>query len=178
MEAARKAGHHLPPPCPVGPARSGSAQPLPGTAGQLLGRGWRAVEHRGDFVERDREDVVQHERQPLGRRQRVQHHQQRNADRVGQQRMLLRVVVRGDYRVGHVHVEGVFAVGGPGAQHIQADPRHHRGQPASQVLHVSRFRAGQPPPRLLHRVVGLGERAKHPVGDRPQVRPVRLEAPC
>ena len=38
------------------------------------------------------EDVVQHERQPLGRRQGVQHHEQRQAHRVGQQRPVLGVV--------------------------------------------------------------------------------------
>ena len=36
------------------------------------------------------EDVVQHERDALGRRQRLEHHEQRKADRVGQQRAVLR----------------------------------------------------------------------------------------
>jgi hypothetical protein len=38
-----------------------------------------------------------------------------------------------------------------------------------------RVLATQPQPRLLHGVLGLGNRAEHPVGHRPQARPVLLE---
>jgi len=34
------------------------------------------LDHRGDLLERHGEHVVQHEGEPLGRRQRVEHHQQ------------------------------------------------------------------------------------------------------
>ena len=37
-------------------------------------------------------------------------------------------------------------------------------------------RAAQPQPGLLDGVVGLAQRAEHPVGHRPQVGPVLLEA--
>ena len=61
------------------------------------------------------------------------------------------------------------------AQHVQADPRDDGGQPAAEVLDLVRVGAAEPQPGLLHGVVGLGHRAQHPVGDRPQARPVLLE---
>ena len=65
---------------------------------------------------------MQHEREPLGRRQRVQDHQQRQPDRVGQQRLLLGVehVGLADDRVGQVHPQRFFPPGGARAQHVQA----------------------------------------------------------
>ena len=60
----------------------GTRSPLPAPGG---GRGSRAawprsgttLDHRRDRLERHGEHVVQHEGEPLGRRQRVEHHQQR-----------------------------------------------------------------------------------------------------
>jgi hypothetical protein len=43
------------------------------------------------LVEGHREQVVQHEREPLGGSERLQHHEQRETDRVGQERLLLGV---------------------------------------------------------------------------------------
>jgi hypothetical protein len=94
---------------------------------------------------RHREHVVQHERQALGRGQRLQHHEQREADRVGQQGLGLGVrlvAVRHD-RVGQAHVEGVLAAGGAGTQHVQAHAAHHGGQPAAEVLDGTLVAAGQ-----------------------------------
>ena len=42
-----------------------------------------------DLVERQLEHVVEHEGQPLGRREGVEHDEEREADRVGQQRLVL-----------------------------------------------------------------------------------------
>ena len=63
--------------------------PAPGPAGQLAGGVRGAADHRGDVVEGHGEHVVEHEGQPLGRRQRVEHDEEGEADRVGQQRLLL-----------------------------------------------------------------------------------------
>ena len=60
-------------------------------AGELARRLGRAVDDRRDLVERHREHVVQHEREPLGRLERLEHDEQREADRVGQHRLVLRV---------------------------------------------------------------------------------------
>jgi len=135
--------------------------------------GWRPPHDRGDLLERDREQVVQHERQPLGRRQGVQHHQERQADRVGERRLVL--------GGGHGHRVGGrvgrdFPLRGPGAQHVQADPCHHRGQPAAEVAHRAGVGAAEPQPRLLDGVVGLVARPQHPQRDRPEVLPMGLEA--
>ena len=78
--------------------RRGGAHPPAGAAGQLPGRRGRAVDDRGDLLERHREHVMQDERQPLGRAQRFEHHQQRQADRVREQRLVLGVDA-----VGGVH---------------------------------------------------------------------------
>ena len=74
-----------------------------------------------------REHVVQHEREPLGGRERLEHHEQRETDRVGQQRFVLGVEpIRAAHdRVGHVHAHLGLAQGhhtprGARAQHVQA----------------------------------------------------------
>ena len=57
--------------------------------------------------------------------------------------------------------------GTPGRRRSSASRRGSRCSSASARL--------EPQPRLLHGVVGLGERAEHPVGHGPQVGPVLLE---
>ena len=63
---------------------------------------------------------------------------------------------------------------GPGAQHLQADPGHHGGQRAAEVVHGGVVAAAQP--RLLDGVVGIVARPQRSEGDRPEVLPVGLEA--
>ena len=137
----------------------------------------RAVDDLGDLVERHAEHVVQHEGEPLGRRQRLEHDEQREADRVGEQRLLLGVglVVDAHDRLGQPAADVVLAPRAPRAQHVEAHAPDDRREPAAEVRHGRRVGAAQAQPRLLHRVLGLADRAEHPVGDRPQVRPVRLE---
>ena len=106
-----------------------------------------------------------------------QHHQQREPDRVGQQRFVLRVGTVGAAhdRVGHVRVQRLLAPRAARAQHVQAHPGDDRRQPTAQVLDAAGVGAAQPQPGLLDGVLGLGQRAEHPVGHRPQMRAVRLE---
>jgi hypothetical protein len=53
----------------IGVGDSGSAlDSAAGAAGEHLGRVWGAAQDGGDLVERHREHVVEHERDPLGRR--------------------------------------------------------------------------------------------------------------
>ena len=68
----------------------GCPDPAAGAAGELAGGGGRAVEHRGDVVERHREHVVKDEREPLGGGERVEHDEQGQTDRISEQRLLLR----------------------------------------------------------------------------------------
>jgi hypothetical protein len=57
-----------------------------------------------------------------------------------------------------------------------SDTRDDRCQPAAEVFDLARIRAAQLQPRVLDGVVGLGQRAEHPVGHRAQAGPVFLEA--
>jgi hypothetical protein len=120
---------------------------------------------------------VQHEGDPLGRRERLQDHQQGERDLVGAYRPVLGPgLVRGHHdRVGKWRVQRQLTPRPPGAQHVEAHPRDHGRQPGAQVADGVRVSAAQPQPRLLYGVVGVGERAEHPVGDRAQVRPMLLE---
>jgi hypothetical protein len=120
---------------------------------------------------------VQHQRQPLGGRQLLQDDQQRQPDRVAQQYLPLRFRrIMADDRVRQVHPQRLLPPDGAGTQHVQAYSRDNGGQPAVEVLHAIGAHAADPQPGLLHGIVGLAERAQHPVGHRPQVGSVGLEA--
>src|SRR5207253_3004746 len=73
--------------------RRGSVDPPPRAARELPRRRRRAVDDRGDLVERDAEDVVQHEGDPLRRAQRVEHDEQRESYRIREQRLLHRHIL-------------------------------------------------------------------------------------
>ena len=115
-----------------------------GTARQLARRLGGAVDDRRDLVEGHREDVVQHERKPLGRAQRLEHDEQRKPDRVGQQRLVLGVgaVDAVDDRLGQVHARAAPRAAIARAQHVQRDARDDGRQPAAEVLDLARRRSG------------------------------------
>ena len=106
--------------------------PSPRPAGELPRRGRSAIHDRGDLVEGDIEHVVEHERQPLGRSQRVEYHLKRQTDGVGKKRLVLGAgpVLGTDDRVRHMR-EGVLATRRARAKDVQANPRDDRRQPAS-----------------------------------------------
>lgn len=83
------------------------------------------------------EDVMQDERQPFGGSERLEHDQQREPDRVRDQRFVRGVdgTDRRDDRIGHVGINRLFASGGAGAQRVETDPGHHGGQPRAQIVH-------------------------------------------
>jgi hypothetical protein len=74
------------------------------------------------------------------------------------------------------HLERFLPAGMARAQHVQAHPGGDRGQPRAEVRHVRRARPVQPEPGVLHRVVGILQRAEHPVGHGAQVSSMLLEA--
>jgi hypothetical protein len=128
---------------------------------------------------------VQHERDPLGWRERFEYHEQREAYPVGQQRLVLGVdpVLAVHDGVGHSGARGfaqrpaeeLLAPGPARSQHVQAHPTYDRGEPPAQVLDAARVGAVEAEPGLLHGVVCLAGRSKHPVGHRPQAGAVLLE---
>ena len=96
VAAARRGqerGGHLPLPAQGGGAALAgrAAHPAPGPAGELTRRLGRASEHRRHIGERHREHVMQHEREPLGRGEHIQHDQQGPADRVSEHRLVRRI---------------------------------------------------------------------------------------
>jgi hypothetical protein len=72
-------------------------------------------------------------------------------------------------------MERFLAVRLPGAQHVEAEARDHRGQPATEIADAVRVRAMEPQPGFLHRVLRFRARAEHSVGDRCQAGAVGLE---
>jgi len=114
---------------------------------------------------------VQHEREPLGGSQRFENHEQREPDRLGQERLVLgvEVVSAAHDGVGHVRAQGLLAPGRTRAQYVQAHPGDDRRQPSAQVLDPAGVGAVEPEPNFLDGVVRLGQRAEHPVGHRSQV---------
>ena len=119
---------------------------------------------------------MQDEREPLGGRERVEHDEQREADRIGEQRLLLGIVFPVDAHHGlRQPAAEIVLAARAAAQHVERDARDHRRQPSAEVGNRVRVRPAQPQPRFLHRVVGLAERAQHPVRDSAQMRAVPLE---
>ena len=139
------------------------------TARQLASGGRGPVHDRRDLLERHREDVVQDERHPLRRRQLFEHALQSQPHRLADQRLLLRIAGGPDYqRIGETLAQSLLAAGAPLPESVEADASHHRAQPGAQVRDLAGRRSRQPEPGLLHRILGLGYRPQHPVGDAQQ----------
>jgi hypothetical protein len=120
---------------------------------------------------------VQDEGEPLGRSQRVENDQQREPDGVRKNGLVLldRPVFDRDDRLRQPRADVVLAARAARAQHVEADARHDRGQPAAEVRHAVGLRALHPEPRLLDGVLGLTGRAEHPVRHCEQVAAMALE---
>ncbi len=151
--------------------------PPAGAAGKLTHGLGRAIDDRGDLVEGDREHVVQHERESLGRRQRLEHDQQRQSDGIGQQGLVLgvRAVRRVHDRIGDVLADRLLTPRPARAQHVQRHARDHGRQPPGQILDLAGLRTAQAQPSLLDGVVRLAQRSEHSIRDRLQPRAVLLE---
>ena len=120
---------------------------------------------------------MQHEGEPLRGCERLENHQERETDRVGEDRFLFGVglVVEADDRLWQPAADVVLLARAARAQHVETDAADDRRQPAPQVGDVVGLGAAQPQPGFLEGVVGLGHRTEHPVGHGLQVRSVVLE---
>ena len=69
------------------------------------------LDDRGDLVERHGEHVVEHEGEPLRWAERIEDHEQREADRVGEERLVLGICPVGpvDDRVGDTDADRLLA---------------------------------------------------------------------
>jgi hypothetical protein len=123
---------------------------------------------------------VEHVGEPLGRRQRLEHHEQGEADGVGEQRLVLGVDGVGAVhdRIGQALVERLLAARLARPQHVERHAADGGDEPGLEVVDRVGVRAAEPDPRLLHGVVGLARRAEHPVRDRAHPGPVLLEPLC
>ena len=148
-----------------------------GPAGQLAGGGRRPPDDRGDLLERNREHVVQHERQPLGRRQGVQHDQQGQADRVGEQRLVLGRARRG--RTTGLGSDGSSAATSRFVARARSMSRQTRA--TTVVSQPPRLSTASASARLSRSHASCTAssaswaRPEHPERDRPQVLTVGLE---
>jgi hypothetical protein len=90
--------------------------------------------------------VVQHEHAPLGGGEIIQHYEQRDVNRVGEQRLVLGVhpTLACLDRVGKTRVQVLLAPRGARAQHVQAYSRYDRRQPSSQVFDAACVGAVEP----------------------------------
>ena len=82
----------------------------PGSTRELACRLGRPAHDVGDLVERHREHVVQHERNPLSGCKQVEHDEQRGPDGVSRERLMLGVVdaIRPPVEVGRLRTGGVL----------------------------------------------------------------------
>jgi hypothetical protein len=148
------------------------------TARELPRRRRRPADDRRDLIERHGEDVVEHEGDTLGRRQRVEDDEHRQPHGIAQQGFLLGIeaTFRAHDGIRQVCLEGRFAPRRARSQHVEADARHDRRQPGPQVVDIARVGATQADPGVLDRVVRLGHGAEHPERDAAQVGAIGLEA--
>jgi hypothetical protein len=103
---------------------------------------------------------------------------QRDADRLGQQDLLLgcrrptprfRQVGFAEQLV-EVDRNWNLTARAPAPQHVQTDPTRDRRQPGTKILDADPARPAQPQPGLLNRVVGVLAGSQHPQRDRPHIR--------
>ena len=128
----------------------------------LAAVGLGTVDDRRDRREVDVERLPEHEHRALDRRQALEQHEHRQRHGLlglhGGRRLRL------DQGLGKPRALVGLAAHARGAQDVDRQPRGDRRQPRALVLDVTR---GLPPQvRLLHDVLGLGDRAEHSVGDR------------
>ena len=126
----------------------------------------RSPDHRSDLGEGHLEHVVEHEREPLGRREGIEHDQEREADRVGQHRFLFGLAhsLDADIGIGEVAIERFLAPGIARPQDVQTDASNDGGQPAAKVFNLASPGPADPEPGVLNSVVRLRQGAEHPVG--------------
>ena len=118
-----------------------------------------------DLAEGQVEQVVQDERDALGGRERLEHHEQGQAHGARELRFLGRVesVCPGLPWLWCARSERLLAPRRPRPQHVEAHARDDGGQPSAEIVDPRGVGAAEPQPRFLHGVVHLAHRAEHPV---------------
>ncbi len=118
----------------------GAFDPSACSAGELPRRRRGPTDHWRDFIERQLKQVMEDEREPLGWGQGVEYDEEGEADRVGQQRLLLGMDIPpgADDGIGDVDFEGLLPSDAARAQDVQAHPSDDRREPPAEVLDLVR----------------------------------------
>ena len=128
---------------------------------------------------------MQHEGDTLGWCEGLQDDQQCQPDRVGKQRFLFGVdrALDCDRCDGSLlaalfigSFQRLFTSRLARPQHVEADARHHGGEPAREVVDIIGTGTAQPKPGFLHCILGLGRRTKHAVSNAVEMLAIGLEA--
>ena len=157
-----------------------------GRGGQLAACRRGAADDLGHFGEGVAEDVVQDERDALGRGHRFEHDQERHADRLIEGDPVGRVgrgaarppadPLRGfGQRLGDPFAHVALPPGPGRAEQVQADAAGDRGQPGAGGFDGFLLLPGHGVPAgvgLLHGILGLGQGAQQPVGEIDQLTPL------
>ena len=155
--------------------RRGALYPPTGTARKHLGGVTRTPHDRRELLERYREHVVQHEREPLGRIERFEHDEQTQArpNRRATRRLQDRLRSR---RPGPADEPRAALHAGTCARAAYRDRPVRRRWSANRSGCRSRQRPIAPDgATLLHRILGLAQGAEHPVRNRLQAAAIGLE---
>jgi len=128
---------------------------------------------------------VQHEGDTLGWCEGLQDDQQCQPDRVGKQCFLFRVDRAMDCDRCDGSLLAALFIGSfqrlftsrlARPQHVEADARHHGGEPAREIVDIFSASTAQPQPGFLYRVLGLAGRAQHAVSNAVEMLAIGLEA--
>ena len=163
-------------PFPVDDLRTSRVDVAPGAVGQLPHRCLGPVQGRGHLGEAEPEDVVQHERGPLQRRQRLEHDEHGHRHRVGQLDALGGTTV-GRHRFGQPRPDVVLSPALLLANAVQRLPGRDGQQVGPRVAHLAPVGRRPAQPGLLHRILRVGDTPEHPVGGTDQLRSQLLELP-
>ncbi len=97
---------------------------------------------------------MQHERDPLRRRQGLEHHQHGNTNRVRDQFLGFRVI--GGGHLFHIGVDRDFASRLSFAEHVEAHAGNDSREPPGEVVDTACTAPHEVDKGLLNRVLGLG----------------------
>ena len=137
-------------------------------ARELPAGGGAAPDRRRDLLEADPEDVVQQEGGPLERREPLERQHQRQGDVL----LLLGLL---DHRLGKPRADIDLAPAPRRLELVEAEPRHGAAQEGLGLAHRAAVGAHPADERLLHHVLGVGDRAEHAVGDAGEAGTQRIE---
>jgi len=143
---------------------------VPSRTHRQLAHGSRIpIQRARDIVQRDAEYVMEKESGPLQWRETLKRQHQRECDVVG-----LLVLGAADERLWKPGAHISLATDTRGSHLIEAQPRHDARQIGRWGIDRL-FHPRPTQPGVLHHVLGLRDRAKHPIGEAEQPGPLRLE---